>query len=182
MHCFNDCPFHHQDDCKVGSHLILAESGFPGLKDAAGLGSYQRNPIIRQITVQTTTLQSSWVHHAIPCHLPASTISACNRVPHLLAWKCVASVAEWSRRLSVAQEITGSNPVARPKTSGKPRSIALNSSSACSSMDRALGFGPRGCGFESCQARHYQPPVPLPFHVIRPGQWRGFVQRRPPLR
>ena len=25
---------------------------------------------------------------------------------------------------------------------------------ACSSMDRALGFGPRGCGFESCQARH----------------------------
>ena len=22
-------------------------------------------------------------------------------------------------------------------------------------MDRALGFGPRGCGFESCQARHH---------------------------
>ena len=28
---------------------------------------------------------------------------------------------------------------------------------ACSSMDRALGFGPRGCGFESCQARHHHP-------------------------
>ena len=41
---------------------------------------------------------------------------ACNGVAYLLALKCVASVAEWLRRLSVAQEITGSNPVARPKS------------------------------------------------------------------
>ena len=46
----------------------------------------------------------------------AAAKDACIGAGYLLAWNCVASVAEWSRRLSVAQEITGSNPVARPNT------------------------------------------------------------------
>ena len=50
---------------------------------------------------------------------------ACNRQSYLLALKYVASVAEWSRRLSVAQEITGSNPVARPKQRRDPRHCTL---------------------------------------------------------
>ena len=33
--------------------------------------------------------------------------------------------------------------------------VLYPTASACSSMDRALGFGPRGCGFESCQARQF---------------------------
>ena len=52
------------------------------------------------------------------CHaerVASSRRQACNVAGYLLAFSCVASVAEWSRRLSVAQEITGSNPVARPK-------------------------------------------------------------------
>ncbi len=52
----------------------------------------------------------------------------------------------------MAQEITGSNPVARPNI------WAIPSRCACSSTDRALGFGPRGCGFESRQA--YQKSYP----------------------
>ena len=50
----------------------------------------------------------------------------------------------------MAQEITGSNPVARPTRN-------YSATRACSSTDRVLGFGPRGCGFESRQARHILP-------------------------
>ena len=50
----------------------------------------------------------------------------------------------------MAQEITGSNPVARPTHN-------YSATRACSSTDRVLGFGPRGCGFESRQARHILP-------------------------
>ena len=103
-----------------------------------------------------------------PWPLPSSRLPlvfACNGGGYLIALKCVASVAEWSRRLSVAQEITGSNPVARPKQRpGSGRVMFSNGASACSSMDRALGFGPRGCGFESCRARHiFHPPVLFAF-------------------
>ena len=41
-----------------------------------------------------------------------------------------------------------------PRRSPQPFRFIPLTTSACSSMDRALGFGPRGCGFESCQARH----------------------------
>ena len=53
---------------------------------------------------------------------------ACIGAGYLIALNCVASVAEWSRRLSVAQEITGSNPVARPKNGSEqsgPRLLHL---------------------------------------------------------
>ncbi len=41
-----------QEDCKVGSLLILSESGFTGLKDAQDWVSYQRNPKIKRIIVR----------------------------------------------------------------------------------------------------------------------------------
>ena len=67
----------------------------------------------------------------------------------------------------MAQEIVGSNPTAHPKGVALPIWVASYEADlgigpdrlvwvekrARSSMDRALGFGPRGCGFESCRAR-----------------------------
>ena len=92
---------------------------------------------------------------------------------------CAASIAKWSKapvcgtgdhgfesrcspQFSIASHLCRPSPAASRVRTGRlspdghlppDRQRTARATGACSSMDRALGFGPRGCGFESCQAR-----------------------------
>ena len=60
-----------------------------------------------------------------------------------------------------------------------PLNIDDTSPRACSSTDRALGFGPRGCRFESCQACHpFRPAKPRVASTIPALGRRYIIQDR----
>ena len=106
---------------------------------------------------------------------------------------CAASIAKWSKapvcgtgdhgfesrcspQFLIASHLCRPSPAASRVRNGSlvpgrtDRQRTARATGACSSMDRALGFGPRGCGFESCQARqrkyHRRTDDRLP--VVRP--------------
>ncbi len=66
----------------------------------------------------------------------------------------VASIAKWSKAPVCGTGDHGFESRCSPQLFHLALRPARTVSCACSSTDRALGFGPRGCGFESCQAHH----------------------------